>query len=97
MPWFPCRHADRRHRKRPASAAPREGYLRLSSQRPIPAGNAIATSTREEGSGTASEVLINKELIAKSPWKLGGAFMPKTIDVISALESRTPMKMAEPS
>jgi hypothetical protein len=76
------------------SARVRAACLRRRHQTPKPTGTAIAARTSEEGSGTP---LIKRELIAKSPETAGGSSIPKTIEVISAFVSETPMKIAEPS
>ena len=75
------------------SARLRAPRLRRRHQTPKPTGAAIAASTSEEGSGTP---LIKRESIAKSPETAGGSLIPKTIEVISAFVSRTPMRTAEP-
>jgi hypothetical protein len=76
------------------SARVRAACLRRRHQTAKPTGAAIAARTSEEGSGTPR---IKRELIAKSPETAGGSSIPKTIEVISAFVSETPMKIAEPS
>ena len=50
---------------------------------------AQAARMSDEGSGTAPEVLIERELIAKSPPNEGGFSIPKTIETLFGLPSLT--------